>query len=188
MLDYSPPSSPEKLDIQYPLKVVMASSFLPWHGTTEVLDFLQPLLAKQLIQLTFIGDGPSKAATVEKSKHFPGITFIEKLDFQAYQAELRQFDFGILPMIPWFNSPLKLMDYVRAGIGVVTFESSAIQSIWPREAYMNVEEFSSVTENLSELSSIRRRTIDSATDHMKKTGERNRLKNTSSSFQNDSWK
>ena len=168
MLDYSPPSSPEKLDIQYPLKVVMASSFLPWHGTTEVLDFLQPLLAKQLIHLTFIGDGPSKAATVEKSKHFPGVTFIEKLDFQAYKVELRQFDFGILPMIPWFNSPLKLMDYVRAGIGVVTFESSAIQSIWPREAYMNVEEFTSVAENLSELSAIRRRTIHSATDHMKK--------------------
>ena len=124
-----------------PFNIVMASSYLPWHGTSEMLLTLEPLIQSGQICITLIGDGPTRAETEKIAKNISGVTFLNGLDYDEYLTYLQKFDFGILWRIPWFNSPLKLMDYARAQIGIITYETKAIKSIFPQSTYYKIDEF-----------------------------------------------
>lgn len=141
IIDYSPIFTVPRSHYGKPLRIVMASSFLPWHGIPEMLDALSQPVRENKIVLTLIGDGPMKDVAVLKAKNSPNVRFLSGMSFSDYQNELTNHDCGLLWKIPWFNSPLKLMDYARAGIGIITAETEAIKSIWPRDSYFSIDEF-----------------------------------------------
>lgn len=166
VLDHTPPKSKGKINLHSPVKVVMASSFLPWHGTTDMVRSLRPLVEQQKIELTLIGNGPMRSQAIAESGRVQGFRFIQGLSFFEYQKELPNHDFGILWGIPWFNSPLKLMDYARAEIGIITFESEAIKSIWSRDSYFSLDEFLMLLDQEQDLLQATRRKTSEATTLM----------------------
>lgn len=142
VLDYSELIPRNKVETpKLPIKIIMASSYLPWHGTCDMIKTLEPLLKTGLIQITCIGNGPDRTQTQRIARDIPAVTFMNGMNYKEYQTFLKQFDFGILWNIPWFNSPLKLMDYARAQIGIITFETRAISDIFPENSYYTINEF-----------------------------------------------
>jgi hypothetical protein len=142
VLDYSMISTSRKaIQLHSPIRIVMASTYLPWHQTSAMLLSLKELLDKKLIHITLIGNGPARAETEKSAKGIPEITFLDGMNYEDYKTCLKNFDFGILWKIPWFNSPLKLMDYARAQLGIITFETPAIRSIFPENTYYTIDEF-----------------------------------------------
>lgn len=166
VLDYSPPETREKIKLHSPVRIAMASSFLPWHGTVDMVRSLRPHLEQNKIELTLIGDGPMKSLTIAESKGIQGVRFIEGLSFKDYQKELANHDFGILWSIPWFNSPLKLMDYARAGLAIITHESLAVESIWSRDSYFSLSEFLMLLDDDQDLLEAARKKSSEATKLM----------------------
>lgn len=142
ILDYTPiKQASVRTPPKRPYKLVVASSFLPWHGILNLIEDLRPFLTDNLVELTLLGDGPDKETAVARCHDLINVHFIPKCDFQEYQRILERHDFGVLWQIPWFNSPLKIMDYARAQLTIVSEEAKGVQAILPKNSFFTPKEF-----------------------------------------------
>ncbi|RRR70107.1 MAG: glycosyltransferase, partial [Candidatus Viridilinea halotolerans] len=112
--------------------VVFMGSFRAWHGVT---DFVRAalLLLKQgrNVHFTLIGDGPERGAAQDLAAPFAhAFTFTGAVPYDAIPALLAAADVGVAPFntashpalraAGFFWSPLKIYEYMAAGLPVVT--------------------------------------------------------------------
>jgi alpha-maltose-1-phosphate synthase len=112
--------------------VVFLGSFRAWHG---VLDFVRAagmLLAEgRSCQFLLIGDGPERAAAERMAASWPGrFTFTGAVAYDAVPELLAGATIGVAPFntaahpalraAGFFWSPLKVYEYMAAGLPVVT--------------------------------------------------------------------
>ncbi|NTV64968.1 MAG: glycosyltransferase family 4 protein [Oscillochloris sp.] len=112
--------------------IVFMGSFRAWHGVTDgVRAALRLIEAGHDLRVTLIGDGPERAAAEAlATPHAGRFRFTGAIPYAQVPAELAQADLGIAPFntaphpalraAGFFWSPLKIYEYMAAGLPVVT--------------------------------------------------------------------
>lgn len=109
-----------------PVRVVFAGSFYPWHGIEVLLEaFADAARRAPELHLTVIGDGLSRAENERRAREL-GIAeraeFTGWLDHGALARHLREAHIGVAPFLPadpFYMRPVKILDYMSAGMAVV---------------------------------------------------------------------
>lgn len=107
--------------------------FYPWHGLSLLVDAVKILIEReQKVKCLLIGDGPELDAikskvqsyNLEEFFSFPGR--IPHAELTSYVAE---FDIGVMPDSNDYGSPMKLFEYMAAGIPFVASDYPPIVEI-----------------------------------------------------------
>jgi len=112
--------------------VIFMGSFRPWHGVTAFVQAARLLLAQgRNLHFLLVGDGPERqAAAALAATHAGAFTFTGAVPYDAMPDLLATADIGVAPFTTaphpalqtagFFWSPLKIYEYMAAGLPVVT--------------------------------------------------------------------
>ncbi|HEU5098631.1 MAG TPA: glycosyltransferase family 4 protein [Roseiflexaceae bacterium] len=116
----------------HPPTVVFLGSFRAWHGVLDFVRAAEILLAQgRDCRFLLIGDGPERAAAEQLAAAWPGrFSFTGALEYDQVPPLLASATIGVAPFTTaphpalrsagFFWSPLKVYEYMAAGLPVVT--------------------------------------------------------------------
>jgi len=119
---------------------VFAGAFRGWHGAIHLANAIRELRARGRhdIGAVFIGDGPELPAVRSAAAGLPGIVFTGAIPHVQMPACLTACDIGVAPFdldahralsLAFYWSPLKIFEYMAAGLPVVAPASARIPEI-----------------------------------------------------------
>jgi len=113
-----------------PPVAVFAGSLRPWHGLETIADAWR-MLATAAPPLLVVGDGPKREALVSVATRMVG-----SVAPGVVPTLLASADIGLAPYgrdTPRYFSPIKLFEYLAAGLAVVVGDLPAVTSVVGRE-------------------------------------------------------
>jgi len=130
-----------------PLKLVHISSFRAWHGTVDLARaFGAAVSAGADLEMICLGEGPElerarqAAADAGAGGRIKFLGAVQHADVPDYLAAAHV---GLAPFSPdqfralelgWFWSPIKLFEYMAAGLAVVTADIAELRQLMPEDA------------------------------------------------------
>ena len=118
-----------------PLRGVYLSSFRAWHGAEDLVEALALCAACGVdVEVAFLGDGPRRAAAERAAaRHGLGkrVRFLGAVAHDRVPEHMATADVGLAPFnleahaalrVGWYWSPLKLFEFLAAGLPVVTID------------------------------------------------------------------
>ncbi len=126
---------------QVPPTVVFLGSFRPWHGVTDVVQAAGLLLKQgRNVRFLLIGDGPQRAKAEHLAAEWPNqIVFTGAVPYEDVAGMLAGAAVGVAPFntaphpalraAGFFWSPLKVYEYMAAGLPVVTANISPLNQV-----------------------------------------------------------
>ena len=127
-----------------PLHCVYVSSFRSWHGAEDLVEAVAHCVSRRLpVRATFVGRGPRWMAAKEAAVLAgveEAIDFVGQVPHAEVAALLAAADIGLAPFAPdqfsalelgWFWSPIKIFEYLAAGLPVVTADIDELRALLP---------------------------------------------------------
>jgi glycosyltransferase involved in cell wall biosynthesis len=109
--------------------------FVPWHELDRLLSAFAQSFAGQLDRkLVLAGDGPLRDALLEQARAlgiYEQLLLPGAIEYAQIPAFLAALDVGIVPAVNAFRSPIKLFEYMGAGLPIVASRVEAVQSVLP---------------------------------------------------------
>ena len=97
-----------------------AGSLKPWHGVEVLLEaFSRARETAPQLRLEIIGSGPGLAVVEDAAARLPGIVSHGSRTHRQTIALMSDWDVGVAPFLPlegFYFSPLKLVEYMAAGL------------------------------------------------------------------------
>lgn len=100
-----------------------------WHRLDLVIDALPQIPAAVLV---LVGEGPAEAALRERARqlHVEGrVRFVGRREHAAIPALLAGFDIALVPAINPYASPLKLHEYMAAGLATIAPDQANLREV-----------------------------------------------------------
>jgi glycosyltransferase involved in cell wall biosynthesis len=124
------------------LRCVYVSSFRAWHGAEDLVAAVgRAIDAGSRLDVVCIGEGPrlpAARAAAEAGSAAGAIRFLGRLPHDEVAARLAWADVGLAPFSPaehralelgWFWSPIKIFEYLAAGLAVVTADIPELRQL-----------------------------------------------------------
>ena len=120
--------------------VVFAGAFRVWHGAIRLVDAVRRLRARGRadVRAVLVGDGPERARVMAAAGGLDGVTFTGPVPYARMPACLAAADIGVAPFdlaahrpltLGFYWSPLKVFEYMAAGLPVVAPRIDRLESI-----------------------------------------------------------
>lgn len=153
-----------------PLELVYVSSFRSWHGAEDLVAALGHALERGAdLRLTAIGDGPTAGAARALAAAPPlrdRVEFTGSIPHAQVARRLAAAHVGVAPFSPerhralelgWFWSPIKIFEYLAAGLPVVTSDIPRLRELLPEDvgAFYPQGDREALAETLVRLASDR---------------------------------
>ncbi len=139
-------------------------SLKPWHGVEYLAKAFHRLHRKwDGYRLLIVGDGPCRAGLesyFEKRGLGNAVTFSGAVDYDCVPSLLASMDAGVLPYRPardFYFSPLKLFEYMAAGVPVVASDIGQISEVLSHERNALLTVPGRVTALAEALETLRRK-------------------------------
>lgn len=127
-----------------PLELVYVSSFRAWHGAEDLVAAVGRALERGAdLRLVAIGDGPTAGAARALAAAPPlrdRVDFTGSIPHAEVARRLAAAHVGVAPFSPerhralelgWFWSPIKIFEYLAAGLPVVTADIPRLRELLP---------------------------------------------------------
>ena len=127
-----------------PLRCVYASSFRSWHGAEDLVRAVAICMDRGVdLRVTCLGTGPRWVAAREAASRagiLSRIDFIGQVPFDRVPEYFADADVGLAPFNPaafsalklgWFWSPIKIFEYLAAGLSIVTIDIAELRALIP---------------------------------------------------------
>lgn len=135
---------PPRLQYEEPIECVHVSSFRSWHGAEDLARVVAICAARGVdMRVTCLGTGPRWAAAralAGRAGVLDRMRFVGQVPYERVPAYLAAADVGLAPFQPaafsalqlgWFWSPLKIFEYLAAGLTVVTIDIPELRAVLP---------------------------------------------------------
>jgi glycosyltransferase involved in cell wall biosynthesis len=128
-------------------EIIFIGSLKPWHGCNHLLDAMPHVLDHVPdARLTFVGDGPERAQLEERVLRLglsPSVRLVGAVQHERIPDWLASSAIGVAPYPPLENfyfSPLKVGEYLAAGLATVTTVLGDLAgAVRPEESCLLVE-------------------------------------------------
>jgi glycosyltransferase involved in cell wall biosynthesis len=118
------------------LQIVFAGSFYPWHGVAELLEAVSIARARVPgLRLRLIGDGITRVRNEQQARDLGLEDVVEFTGWQPHEKveqQLADADVGVAPYLAvdrFYFEPVKVLDYMAAGLAVVASEQGGVAGI-----------------------------------------------------------
>jgi glycosyltransferase involved in cell wall biosynthesis len=125
-----------------PLRGIYVSSFRPWHGAEDLVDAVARCRDEGVeVRLTCVGDGPTRSAAARLAGArglSDRVRFLGAVPRAEVPELLASAEVGLAPFSParhralelgWFWSPIKIFEYLAAGLAVITTDTPEVASL-----------------------------------------------------------
>jgi glycosyltransferase involved in cell wall biosynthesis len=153
-----------------PLRCAYVSSFRAWHGAEDLVDAVAECVARGVdLHVTCVGEGPrwgSARRAAEEAGLAEQIEFTGRVPHDRVPALLAAAHVGLAPFAPgefralelgWFWSPIKIFEYLAAGLAVVTADIAELRELLPPTvaAFYTTGDPASLADQLARLAGNR---------------------------------
>lgn len=125
-----------------PLPCVYVSSFRSWHGAEDLVEAVRMSVERGVaLRVTCLGQGPrwtAARAAAERARLGNSIEFVGEVPYHEVPGRLADAAVGLAPFSPgafsalelgWFWSPIKIFEYLAAGLAVVTADLPELRAL-----------------------------------------------------------
>jgi glycosyltransferase involved in cell wall biosynthesis len=117
---------------QAPFVVGFAGSLKPWHGVEVLADACRrALMLVPDLRVAIVGDGPARSSVTTLAEQ-PGVTVHGQKSYADTLRLMSGWDAGLAPYLPletFYFSPLKVLDYMAAGVCPIASDLGQIRSL-----------------------------------------------------------
>ena len=151
-----------------PLRCVYVSSFRAWHGAEDLVQAVALCRSHQVdLRITCLGTGPRWAAARQaaaRANVLDVMEFVGNVSASDVPRYLAEADVGLAPVSPadfsalqlgWFWSPIKIFEYLAAGLTVVTIGIDELRALLPESVarFYTAGDIPSLADRLSTIAS-----------------------------------
>ena len=104
----------------------------PWNGLDRVIDLLTVCGASFDVHLLLVGDGPARAQLEQRARQAgvgDRMTITGIVPREQVGNHLAAFDIALQPGVTAYASPLKLFEYMAAGLAIIAPDTANIREI-----------------------------------------------------------
>jgi glycosyltransferase involved in cell wall biosynthesis len=140
-----------------PVRIGFVGSLRRWHGVDFLLGAAEPLLREGRAQVVIVGDGQERAALEEMARERgigSAVLFEGNVPHDRIPATIATFDIAVSPRSVFYQSPMKILEYMAMKCAVVAPDTENIRDLVvpDREALLfRPDDLASLREALSRL-------------------------------------